>query len=133
MKEPKWVLMQTVIAIHQRQIAEHGGLEGIRDQPLLESALKAPQNLYYYGNPKPSLADLAACYAYSLTRNHPFRDGNKRISLVTCELFLQINGMFVLATQVEKYQQYYALADKTLSQKQFVEWLEACLLVAAEN
>src|ERR1700719_3428211 len=105
MKEPRWILMQTVIAIHQRQIAEHGGLEGIRDQSLLESALKAPQNLYYYGNPKPSLADLAACYAYSLTRNHPFRDGNKRISLVTCELFLQINGMFLLATQVEKYQQ----------------------------
>ena len=132
MKEPRWVLMKTVIAIHQRQISEHGGLEGIRDQALLESALKAPQNLHYYGNPKPSLADLAGCYAFSLTRNHPFRDGNKRISLLTCELFLQLNGMFP-STQAEKYQQYYSLADGTLSQKQFAEWLEAGLLVATEN
>ena len=133
MKEPRWVLLRTVIAIHQRQIAEHGGLEGIRDQALLESALKAPQNLHYYGNPKPTLADLAACYAYSFTRNHPFRDGNKRISLLTCELFLQVNGMFLLATPVEKYQQYYSLADGALSKQQFSEWLEAGLLVATEN
>jgi death-on-curing protein len=133
MKEPKWVLMQTVIAIHQRQIAEHGGLEGIRDQALLESALKAPQNLHYYGNPKPAFAEIAACYAYSLTRNHPFRDGNKRVSLVTCELFLHLNGMFFLATQAEKYQSYYSLADGTLTQKQFAEWLEAGLLAATEN
>lgn len=133
MKEPRWVLTQTLVAIQQRQIAEHGGLEGVRDQGLLESALQAPQNLYYYGNPKPSLAEVAACYAYSITRNHPFRDGNKRVSLIVCELFLQLNGMFLLATQPEKYQQYYSLADGTLSQRKFAEWLEAGLLIATEN
>lgn len=127
MKEPRWILLETVLAIHQRQIAEHGGLEGVRDQKLLESALSAPKNLFHYETPKPSLSELAACYAFGITRNHPFRDGNKRVSLVVCELFLEINGKVVSADQTEKYRYYFSLAEGSISKEQLIQWLEACL------
>lgn len=129
MKEPRWILLETVLAIHQRQIAEHGGLEGLRDNTLLESALNAPKNLYHYEIPKPSLAELAASYAYGITRNHPFRDGNKRVSLVVCELFLEINGKIVSADQTDKYRCYFSLAEGGLSKEQFAQWLESCLSI----
>ncbi len=77
-----WLLEETVIAIHHRQISEHGGSEGLRDEELLASALARPQNLLVYAQPRPDLAALAAAYAYGIARDHPFVDGNKRTSLV---------------------------------------------------
>jgi death-on-curing protein len=121
--EPVWVLNDVVIAIHRRQISEHGGLDGIRDSGLLESALGNPQNLYHYGEPKPSIAQMAASYAYGIARNHPFLDGNKRTAFVVCELFLGLNGLKLKAGMLEKYNTFISLADGTISEAKLVEWI----------
>ena len=86
----RWVGLNVVLAIHDRQLAEHGGADGIRDRNAIESALARPLNLAAYGNP--DVADLAAAYAYGLARNHGFVDGNKRTAWVTARLFLADNG-----------------------------------------
>lgn len=80
-----------MLAIHDEQLAEHGGLEGIRDENALDSALGAPKNLEAYGDPPPDLADLAAAYAFAIARNHGFVDGNKRTSLAVTTTFLLLN------------------------------------------
>ena len=86
----RWVGLNVVLAIHDRQLAEHGGADGIRDRNAIESALARPLNLAAYGNP--DAADLAAAYAYGLAGNHGFVDGNKRTAWVTARLFLADNG-----------------------------------------
>ncbi|MGL5074500.1 MAG: type II toxin-antitoxin system death-on-curing family toxin, partial [Waterburya sp.] len=90
MSVPIWVEEEVVIAIHLRQLAEHGGSDGIRDRGLLESALFRPRNLFNYGNS--TIFDLAAAYGYGITSNHPFIDGNKRTSYVVMRTFLKLNG-----------------------------------------
>lgn len=95
MSKYKWILESTVHAIHDEQIAEHGGLQGTRDITLLQSALARPQNLSSYE--EPDIAALAACYAVALAKNHPFNDGNKRTAFVVMELFLLLNGYELLA------------------------------------
>lgn len=90
MREWRWVSFEVANAIHDRQLAEHGGLDGLRDQGLVESALARPQNLAVYG--QPDGADLAAAYAYGLARNHGFADGNKRTAWIVARLFLADNG-----------------------------------------
>ena len=87
----RWVGLNVVLAIHDRQLAEHGGADGIRDRNAIESALARPLNLAVYGNP--DAADLAAAYAYGLASNHGFLDGNKRTAWVTARLFLADNGL----------------------------------------
>ena len=86
----RWVGLNVVLAIHDRQLAEHGGADGIRDRNAIESALARPLNLAAYGNP--DAADLAAAYAYGLASNHGFLDGNKRTAWVAARLFLADNG-----------------------------------------
>lgn len=86
----RWVPAQIVLAVHDRQIAEHGGADGLRDRDALESALARPANLDAYG--RPDIADLAAAYMWGLTRSHAFTDGNKRTAWVTGRLFLADNG-----------------------------------------
>ena len=86
----RWVGVNVVLAIHDRQLAEHGGADGIRDRNAIESALARPLNLAAYGNP--DAADLAAAYAYGLASNHGFLDGNKRTAWVAARLFLADNG-----------------------------------------
>src|SRR5919112_991843 len=103
-----WLLEETIMAIHQRQLAEHGGGEGVRDEGLLQSALARPQNLLAYGDPPPDIASLAAAYAYGIARNHPFVDGNKRTALIVARLFLLLNDMDLVATQEEKYSTFLA-------------------------
>jgi death-on-curing protein len=120
-KEPIWVQQSVVLAIHNRQIAEHGGLQGIRDQALLESALGTPQNLYFYEDA--SLYHMAASYAYGIAKNHPFLDGNKRTAFVVCLLFLQLNGIFLQAFETEKYEVFIKLANGELSKEQLAQWL----------
>src|SRR2546422_11485639 len=102
MAEIVWLLEEAVREIHQRQIAEHGGSLGIRDEGLLLSALARPQNLLAYGE-DPDLAALAAAYAFGIARNHPFIDGNKRTALVTARTFLLLNDADLEASQEEKY------------------------------
>jgi death on curing protein len=121
MTEPKWIRIDAVLAAHAKQLARHGGIEGVRDQGLLESALFRPRNLLAYGSP--DLASLAACYAAGIVRNHPFLDGNKRTALATCRAFLLFNGLTIVATQDEKAEQILRLAASELSEEAFSQWL----------
>jgi death-on-curing protein len=122
-----WVREDVVLAVHLRQLAEHGGGEGVRDEGLLQSALARPQNLLAYSAPPPDLAGLAAAYAYGIARNHPFVDGNKRTALIVARLFLLLNGMDLVATQEEKYSTFLALAAGELSEENLANWVRTHL------
>ena len=125
MEEPRWLKENVVAAIHQRQLAEHGGLDGVRDPGMFSSALARPRNTFAYTQPKPDLATLAAAYAFVVIKNHPFIDGNKRTAYVLCRTFLKLNGKDIDATEVEKYQTVVAVADGSLSKEGFAEWIRS--------
>jgi death-on-curing protein len=120
--EPVWVRLDAILAAHDDQLAEHGGGTGIRDQGLLESALARPRNLFAYG--EASLAKLAAAYAFGITRNHPFVDGNKRTALVAAEAFLGLNGFDLTATDVEAVSVFLSLAAGEMTEEQLAAWFE---------
>jgi death on curing protein len=118
-----WMDKPLVLAIHDRQVAEHGGSTGLRDGGLLESALARPQQLYACGDPAPDLADLAASLAFGLARNHPFVDGNKRTAAVCCETFIELNGGQIDADDPDLFAQYLAVAEGKLPERDFAAWL----------
>jgi death-on-curing protein len=118
-----WLLEETLTAIHHRQIAEHGGTEGLRDESSLLSALARPPNLLAYGELAPDLASLAAAYAYGIARNHPFVDGNKRTALVAARTFLILNGVDLEATQDDKVLTFLKLAEGTISEEELADWI----------
>ncbi len=124
-----WVDRALALAIHDRQLAEHGGSSGVRDENLLESALARPQQLYVYGDPQPDLADLAATLAFGIARNHPFVDGNKRTAHVSYRTFLGLNGARLTATAEDKYLSILGLAEGKLKLEEFSEWLRRHLAV----
>jgi len=128
-----WIEKRLVLAIHDRQLAEHGGSSGVRDDHLLESALARPQQLHAYGDPPPDLADLAATLAYGLARNHPFVDGNKRTAYVACRTFLVLNDADLTANAEEKYLTIIALAEGKLSVEEFAGWLRSRIQVSTRN
>lgn len=117
----KWVAEAAILAAHAEQLAEHGGLAGVRDIGLLRSALARPLNLEGYGTP--DAAELAAAYAFGIARNHPFNDGNKRAALVAAEGFLFINGFEVDATDAQLVELILSLAAGELSESALAEWL----------
>lgn len=119
----RWVGLPATLAIHDMQIAEHGGLAGARDLGLLESALARPHQLLAYGNP--DVAALAACYASGLCRNHPFADGNKRTAWLLAVTFLDLNGYDVDAEMADALQAMLSLAAGTVSEDDFAAWLRA--------
>ena len=123
-----WISKALALAIHNRQLAEHGGGEGMRDESLLDSALARPQQLHHYGDPPPDLAALAASLAYGLARNHPFVDGNKRTAAVACETFIVLNDAELVADDVALYDEYIALSQGTLAEADFAQWLRAHLV-----
>jgi death on curing protein len=123
MKAPQWVLRETVLAIHEQLLAGFGGLAGVRDESLLDSALNRPQQSFHYA--KPALFGLAAAYAHGLVRNHPFLDGNKRIGFVTAVVFLEINGYKFEANEVDATVKTLALAARDLSEAKYAAWLRA--------
>lgn len=118
-----WVEKPLVLAIHERQLSEHGGISGLRDEGLLDSALAKPRQLDAYGDPPPDPAALAASLAAGIARNHPFLDGNKRTAHVAYRVFLGLNGMHLQATQEEKYLAMIQLADGRWDESDFVAWL----------
>ena len=120
---PIWINEELVIAIHARQIAEHGGSAGIRDKSLLQSALARPRQLYAYGGPPPDMAALAASLAYGIAKNHPFIDGNKRTSAVLCELFIVVNGMSLTTSDQEMLSIFLALAEGSLNEDELAGWI----------
>ena len=121
MTEPYWVLRETVLALHERLVTEFGGLHGIRDCGLLDSALARPQHLFAYG--RPSRFDLAASYAFGLVRDHPFLDGNKRIGFAVAVLFLELNGRRFVAPEAEAALKTLALAARVLGEAGYAAWL----------
>lgn len=121
--EPKWITPRITQALHDRQLAEHGGQSGLRDESLLLSALARPQQLLSYGSPAPDLCALAAAYAYGIAKNHPFLDGNKRTAFVAYRLFLRWNGLKLLAEKTERYVTMFNLAAGDLSEADFAAWL----------
>lgn len=120
--QPVWVEKTVAIAIHQRQIAEHGGSDGIRDDGLLESALFRPFNQFAYS--QPTIFDLAAAYGYGITQNHPFIDGNKRTGYIVMRTFLRLNGYDINASITEKYLTWIKLADNQISEAELANWIE---------
>ena len=119
----EWITFELAVAIHERQLAEHGGGTGVRDESLLRSALARPQQLHSYGEPPPDLAELAAALAMGIAKNHPFVDGNKRTAHVAYRLFLALNGVKLVATSEDKYLQMYGLASGTITEREFAEWI----------
>ena len=121
MEEPVWIQDNVVPAIHGRQLAEHGGASGVRDQGLLESALHAPRNRWHYE--KSSIEKLASCYAYHLTKNHPFIDGNKRTAWVCMRLFLKLDGLDVEADMQEKVRTMLDLSAGRMELESLTVWI----------
>lgn len=115
-----WIDKSLALAIHDRQLAEFGGSEGVRDATLLESALARPQQLYAYGEPAPNLA---ASLVFGLARNHPFVDGNERTAHVCYRTFLALNDLAMNASAEDMYVSILALATSKLPEKDFAAWL----------
>jgi death-on-curing protein len=116
-----WLSSDVLLAVHDEQLAEHGGAAGVRDMGLFESALARPRNLVGYGSP--DVCELAAAYGYGLARNHPFIDGNKRTAFVAVELFLVLNGCVLVADDANCVLTILAVASGTMSETAFATWL----------
>ena len=121
MKAWRWIDRAVLIAIHDMQLAEHGGGAGLRDGNLLESALAKPENLAAYG--EPDVAALAAAYGYGISRNHAFIDGNKRTALVAVELFLQLNGWRLEVDDADCVLTMLLVATGDITEEAFAGWL----------
>ena len=117
-----WIIDEVVLAIHDEQLAEHGGLAGIRDLGAVQSALGRPRNLASYENCE-DVARLAAAYAFGIARNHGFADGNRRTALVVADLFLMLNGYELVSSPAENVLTILAVADGSVSEEKLVAWI----------
>jgi death-on-curing protein len=117
----RWIQAELISAVHDEQLAEHGGGQGVRDANLLDSALARPEQLAHYG--VPDAADLAASYGYGISRNHPFVDGNKRTAFVAVELFLLLNGHELVANDADCVMTMLSVASGDLSEAEFAAWI----------
>jgi death-on-curing protein len=122
-----WLTRELLLAVHDEQIAEHGGASGIRDMGLLESAIARPINHAGYG--QSDVAELGALYALAIARSHPFVDGNKRTAFVALETFLVLNGLELTASDPEATVMMLDMAAGTVSDTTFIEWVRACVSV----
>lgn len=122
--EPRWLTTEQVIAIHDEQVAEFGGLPGIRDEGALHSAVDRPRNKWAYEEDS-TLHDLAAAYGFGLARNHAFADGNKRTALVAMYAFLAKNGLRLSAEEADTVLTMVSLAEGKLSEVKLAAWLKA--------
>ena len=122
--EPEWLTKAVILAIHDEQLAEHGGGTGVRDDGLFDPALARPQNRLAY-DAAADLATLAAAYAFGLARNHPFIDGNKRTAFVAAEVFLDLNGMTLTASDEDCVLTMLRLAAGEIDEDAFADWLRA--------
>lgn len=123
--EPKWLHKQVVHSFHAQQLSEHGGIQGVRAEEMLDSALHKPVQMWNYEEPKPDIPALAAAYAYGIAKNHPYMDGNKRTAAIACEVFLLLNKFEFTVDETVKYPHYLALAAGEHSQESFTDWLRA--------
>jgi death on curing protein len=121
-REWRWVREDVVFAVHEMQLARHGGLEGIRDRNIIESALSRPKQQSIYGSPPPDPADLAAAYAFGIARNHGFNDGNKRTAWVVARLFLADNAIALKFDEVEAIQIMLRVASGEATERELAQW-----------
>jgi len=123
MKEPYWLTTAECLALHDMMLSQYGGIAGVRDENLLESALAKPRQLFAYR--KPGLAEMAAAYAIGIVKNHPFLDGNKRTGFMLGAGFLERNGLEFHATEADAVLRTLALAAGKMSESAYAKWLEA--------
>lgn len=123
MKEPYWLTRDECLALHDMMLSFYGGIAGVRDEHLLESALARPRQLFHYG--KPSMAEMAAAYAAGIVKNHPFLDGNKRTGFMLGAGFLERNGHEFHATEADAVVSTLALAAGAMTEAAYAGWLEA--------
>jgi len=116
-----WIASSVLYAVHGEQLAEHGGLAGLRDGNALESAIARAQQLAHYGSP--DVAELAAAYGFGIARNHPFSDGNKRTAFVAVELFLALNGHELMADDADCVLTVLRLAGGDIEEAAFAQWI----------
>lgn len=122
----KWLRVDAVLAMHKRQIAEHGGDDGMRDLGLLESDMARAQNIAAY-EPNADIARLAAAYGFGIAKDHPFIDGNKRTAFVATRTFLILNGFTLEASPAAKYTTFLQLAEGSLSEDELAGWLRSVI------
>jgi len=119
---PEWLSAADVMALHDEAVAEYGGLGGLRDRPLLESAVARLQNLAAYAA-DPSIFELAAAYCVGIAKNHPFVDGNKRAAYQAAVVFLELNGYLATPPQVEIVEMMIQVAQGDVAERDVAEWL----------
>ena len=123
-KAPKWVSKQAVFAIHESLLAEHGGAPGLLDEGMLDAALASPKN--HFACQDADILRLAASYAYALTQNHPFADGNKRVALTVAGVFMELNGFRLEASEQDAANATRALSSREIGEVEFANWLRTC-------
>ena len=121
MKEPHWLGLESVLALHELVVADYGGDASIRDAGRLQSALARPKHLFSYG--EPTMARLAAAYAVGIVQGHPFTDGNKRTGFMAAAAFLELNGLTFEASEVEVVIKTLGLAASEISEAEYGQWL----------
>lgn len=119
----RWIREDVVLAVHDVQLAQHGGLDGVRDMNAVQAALARPQQLDAYGAPAPDVFDLAAAYGYGLAKNHGFSDGNKRTAWIVTRLFLLDNEVKIKFAQMDAIQAMLAVAGGIMTEAEFAQWL----------
>jgi death on curing protein len=121
--EPRWISKKALLLLHEESLSTFGGASGLRDEGLLDSALNRPLNAYAYHSDS-TLADLAASYAFGLAKNHAFVDGNKRVAFLAIGIFLAINGLKLVADQVDAIQTILAVAAGELDERGLAAWIQ---------
>lgn len=122
-REPRWLSLEECLAVHDLMLSDYGGLTGVRDLPLLESALAQPRQLYRYD--KPALPELAAAYTAGILQNHPFFDGNKRTGFMLGAGFLELNGWNFIAAEADAAVATLALAAGEWQEATYAAWMQA--------
>ncbi len=130
---PVWIPEAAIRAMHAELLQEHGGLSGPVDENALGATLARPQQLDHYSNPAATLPQLAAAYGFGFAKNHCFSDGNKRIALVAVDVFLQLNGYELVASEVDATVTFQALAAGEFDESQLVEWVDRNMQVMSEE
>ena len=123
-QEPRWVTRVVIEAVHTDTLLTHGGLPGLRDEDLLESALARPRQTLAYA-PSTDIAGLAAAYGFGLSSNHPYTDGNMRVAFVAMAVFLGLNGLAFTAEESEVVTTMVALASGTLDEQTLADWIRS--------
>ncbi|PEN05524.1 type II toxin-antitoxin system death-on-curing family toxin [Longimonas halophila] len=123
--EPRWLSRTIVDAIHDDQINSHGGLPGINNDGLIESALARPRNRWAYGGPETDLATLAAAYGFGIAKNHGYRDANKRTAFMSMYVFLGLNGRRIVAEQKEVVSLMEDIAADRCAEEELASWLRS--------